>query len=163
MTPDNLARSRAVVTALRKVCPEFAATHPDLFYSTPRCPRCSSKYAEKRALLPRPDGDWYCTEIECGKPFHVDDDTQWYHEFDSDVDLLAPAHLADLFEVCDAIGLCADIFGDEGEFRATVYKQVDGADAPEFDCFRGHSTDRSEALMLAAEAAFGCGEEVAGG
>jgi hypothetical protein len=134
MSTNNLARSRAVVTALVSVCPEFVATHPDLFYSTPRCPRCSSKYTEKH----RRDG-WHCTEIECGKPFDVDDATQWYHEFDSDVDLLAREHLADLFEVCRAC------LSDGALLNACRSAIVGGVGI-------------SEALMLAAEAALGVGE-----
>jgi len=99
---DNLARSRAVVTALRKVCPEFK---PEWWTF---------------------DYDWRIERV-CICP-----------------DLLAPAHLADLWAVCREIAKLKGV----ALFVNTLT-----------DVFVT-SRNPSEALMLAAEAALECGEEV---
>ena len=136
---DNLARSRRLVTALRKVCPEF---NPEWCWANRMCLRCLAcghMWANSSVA------DIGCA---CDSPTET---------LDKGVcicpDLLAPAHLADLFAVCRAIGYVRTSTLEVSTAEITTPKGTHFVE----------SVTLSEALMRAAEAALGCGEEVAGG
>jgi hypothetical protein len=138
---NNLARSRAVVTALLAVCPEFRERRTWWFPKVvPNgCPSCGRPLHGTYVTPPYEDleGGYRCqscrimhsSEYNCQPP-----------------DLLAPAHLADLFEVCDALGLVLTTHQPTAVAEARFSANVDGHRAMS-------ATSRQEALMRAAEAA----------
>jgi hypothetical protein len=127
MTPNNLARSRRLVTALRKVCPEFRERRPEWWkYEHGSCPDCVLGGSDN---IYSPD---LCGD--CGKQLPL------VERLDPP-DLLAPAHLAELWEVCRECDFL-------DEMISALCEAIHHRELP------------SEALMLVAEAALGCGEEV---
>jgi len=151
---DNLARSRRVVTALRKVCPEFK---PEWWRHDSVCPKCraTDSWDKNAGAATNYRQGFFCKQCIAFVP------APWLKGELRYIgpDLLAPAHLADLFEVCDAIGTGGNIItggGLSGYATRTYWVDIVTLSGQH----TGTAPTRQEALMLAAEAALGCGEEV---
>jgi len=138
MNSTDLARSRRLVTALLAVCPEFRERRPEWwtsYYGRPfdcQCNQCTNAF-KAMSVAPK--------------------------EHLNPPDLLAPAHLADLFEVCDALFSNFDLCAEKGASdRLLPLHKVNAWDSTG-RLFSKIAMTRPLALFLAAEAALGCGED----
>lgn len=143
-------RTLRLVTKLAAQHPEFReSVKPGWWLKNPICPKCGGRDSETTARAEC----WTCINIECGYKF-VNEGAEWnYVAYPPD--LTHRDHLADLFDVCDAIWLSTQCFhkkiltvNNEFHYRARVMRS-------DFNVYQADGPTRQLALLAAAERTLG--------